>query len=229
MFRERTKTTHIIVHCSATKPTDGDVHQQLESMRAYHKSLGWTDIGYHKIIGQDGTVVDGRPIDVMGAHVRGHNHNSIGICLIGGYGGEANQEFLVNFTPAQLTALEDQIERIKEKYPDIKDANILGHNKLSLKACPCFDVEKVLFGIEHNSRPPIQEEKKVKLTQSTAIKSSSITIGSATAGIATVLGAAGTLDAELAELVLIGIFLLVLAAGLWSLCHRFFKWFEGHR
>ena len=229
MFTKRQKTTHIIVHCSATKPTDGDVHQQLENMRDYHKSQGWLDIGYHKIIGRNGQIVDGRPIGVVGSHVRGHNNYSIGICLIGGYGGQANDQFLVNFTPAQLTALEAVVKELQEEYSDIKNENVIGHNKIDLKACPCFDVPFVLFGIKSKSTPPIQEREKVRFMQSTAVKSSSITIASATGGIATILGAAGTLDAHLAELVILGIFCLVLAAGIWSLCHRLFKWLDGYK
>ena len=45
---------------------------------------GTRDIGYHFVIQRNGEVDEGRPIEQTGAHVKGHNHDSIGICYIGG-------------------------------------------------------------------------------------------------------------------------------------------------
>lgn len=51
--------TEIIIHCTATRP---DANCTVESIRRYHKSLGWHDIGYHYVIYPDGSVRSGRPI-----------------------------------------------------------------------------------------------------------------------------------------------------------------------
>ena len=84
------KVEKIVVHCS-----DSDFGDAAEIDR-WHKERKWSGIGYHKVIlnghresvrpyvaADDGVVEDGRPLDTMGAHVLGHNSDSIGICLIG--------------------------------------------------------------------------------------------------------------------------------------------------
>lgn len=61
--------TEIIIHCTATRP---DANCTVESIRRYHKSLGWHDIGYHYVIYPDGSVHSGRPVEEVGAHCPGH-------------------------------------------------------------------------------------------------------------------------------------------------------------
>lgn len=108
-------------------------------------SLGWTDIGYHFVITPDGLVHDGRNIDAIGAHVRGHNENNIGICLIGGV--DSAGESTNNFTINQFSSLRRHIIDLISAY-NISQDNILGHrdwyiidNKARSKDCPCFDVQ----------------------------------------------------------------------------------------
>lgn len=72
----------IIVHCSDT--LGGDV----ESIRRFHTAMppegrGWSDIGYHAVIVQDGEIQPGRPEETKGAHCAGHNEDSLGVCLVG--------------------------------------------------------------------------------------------------------------------------------------------------
>ena len=72
----------LIVHCTAT-PEFKDF--TLEDVRGWHvKGNGWSDIGYHYLIKLDGTVELGRPVKKPGAHVAGHNKDSIGIAYVGG-------------------------------------------------------------------------------------------------------------------------------------------------
>jgi len=72
----------IIVHCSATR--EGQ-HIPVETIKKWHvEGRGWTDIGYHFYVELDGTIKKGRDIDRSGAHTKGHNRNSIGICYCGG-------------------------------------------------------------------------------------------------------------------------------------------------
>ena len=73
--------TEIIIHCTATRP---DANCTVESIRHYHKSLGWHDIGYHYVVYPDGSVHAGRPVEEVGAHCPGHNAQSIGIAYVGG-------------------------------------------------------------------------------------------------------------------------------------------------
>lgn len=137
----------LVVHCSAT-PAARDIG--VAQLRAMHLARGFRDVGYHYIIRRDGRVEKGRPDNVMGAHVEGHNDGSLGICLIGGVkpdGRTAEQ----NFTPDQYTSLERLLRDLKGRYPS---ARVCGHRDLSpdrnrdgrvtpdewLKQCPTFDV-----------------------------------------------------------------------------------------
>jgi hypothetical protein len=55
--------TSIVVHHSAMPKDSGPLEIQKQVMQN-----GYDDIGYHFIIGSDGTIYEGRAIDVMGAH-----------------------------------------------------------------------------------------------------------------------------------------------------------------
>lgn len=127
----------LFVHCSATKPTQ-DIGAK--EIREWHvKGCGWKDIGYHFVIRRNGVVEDGRPVEQVGAHVAGHNANSIGICLVGGIDATGKPE--ANFTPEQWKALPRLLRVLKAQYPK---ATIHGHNEFAAKACPSFDVQKWL-------------------------------------------------------------------------------------
>ena len=72
----------ILRHCSAT-PEGGDVG--IDTIRGWHvDDNGRSDIGHHHVIELDGTRRSGRPDSEIGAHVHGHNADSIGICHDGG-------------------------------------------------------------------------------------------------------------------------------------------------
>lgn len=124
----------IVVHCSATPPTMDVTAKDIDR---WHRERGFLKIGYHYVIRRDGTVEKGRPIKEPGAHAKGHNRHSIGICLIGGVkaDGETPQ---FNFTSAQMESLNQLVKEIDLDFPDIE---IKGHNELSHKECPCFDVD----------------------------------------------------------------------------------------
>ena len=73
------KIKEIIVHCSAT-PEGKDY--SIDTIRKWHLQRGFADIGYHYIIYRDGSIHTGRDESVIGAHCKGHNSNSIGVCYI---------------------------------------------------------------------------------------------------------------------------------------------------
>lgn len=132
-FKPRVTTKYLVVHCAATKPT---MDIGLREIRQWHRERGWLDIGYHFVIRRDGTVETGRPHDVIGAHVEGHNYESLGICMAGGIDAKGKPEN--NFTPAQFESLRALLDKLKADYPSAK---IVGHRDLDpKKACPSFDV-----------------------------------------------------------------------------------------
>jgi len=125
---------YIVIHCSATAEGE-DV--SAEDIRGWHLQRGWLDIGYHKVIRRDGTVENGRALDVPGAHARGFNNRSWGICLVGGVESD-NKTPEANFTHAQWEALE---ATVRELLAIVPTATVLGHRDLPRvsKACPSFD------------------------------------------------------------------------------------------
>ncbi len=124
----------IIVHCSAT-PEGRDV--SVDTVRDWHLDRGWSDIGYHYVIELDGTIKEGRPVERQGAHVRGLNKNSIGICYIGGLSSKMSPKD--TRTKSQLESLEYLIEKLMNEY---SGSTLHGHNEFSSKACPSFDVQE---------------------------------------------------------------------------------------
>ena len=71
----------IVVHCSATRADHALTTEELETI---HRRRGFRGIGYHYYIRRDGTVANTRPLELIGAHAKGHNAHSIGLCYEGG-------------------------------------------------------------------------------------------------------------------------------------------------
>lgn len=139
----------IIIHASAT-PVDMDIGAaEIKHLHTAPPSTmvkwgkdevpgkGWSDGGYHSVIKRNGRVENGRPIERAGAHARGYNAHSFGICLIGGVNEDGKPEF--NFTRYQIDALSRLVDVLRNEY---RDADVLGHRDLPgvVKACPCFNV-----------------------------------------------------------------------------------------
>lgn len=130
------KIDKIIIHCSAT-PEGRDV--STETIRQWHLQRGWSDIGYHYVIELDGKVVPGRPIERIGAHCKGENTGSIGVCYVGGVDAEMKPKD--TRTEAQRAALHGLLFDLTDNFPK---ATIHGHNEFSSKACPSFNVQTEL-------------------------------------------------------------------------------------
>lgn len=125
--------TLIIVHCSANKA--GSALRAADIDR-YHRSLGWMGCGYHYVIPTDGILEPGRPEEMVGAHCKGHNRHSIGVCYVGGLSKDGQPAD--TRTEAQRATLRALLEDLHRRYPK---ALIVGHRDLDpRKACPCFDV-----------------------------------------------------------------------------------------
>jgi len=124
--------TRAFVHCSESPDGRTDT---VEDIRRWHTSPSphdpskpWSDIGYHWVIERTGPPRPGRPMAIPGAHVGGHNHDSVGICLIG----------TEEFTESQLHYLEGLMIALEAEYPGIE---FYGHRDADPgKTCPNFDV-----------------------------------------------------------------------------------------
>jgi len=133
------KIKGIIIHCSATKPS---MDIDAETIDDWHKKRGWSGIGYHFVIKRDGTLEHGRDIEKTGAHCKGHNKNTIGICMVGGVSENNVKIAEDNFTPEQWYTLESLVENLVWKDYVEGGAYIKGHNEFASKACPSFDVQE---------------------------------------------------------------------------------------
>ena len=120
------KIKFLVVHCSDTPDTEDITALEIHKM---HLNFGWEGIGYHKVICRDGKVENGRPEFWVGAHTKGINNISLGVCLIG------RNKFLYK----QYNALEKILIQWKKRYPETK---IVGHKDAILtdKTCPNFNV-----------------------------------------------------------------------------------------
>ena len=136
--RDLSKVNKIVLHCSGTR-IDQDFGA--EACRNFHvNDRKWSDIGYHYYIEKDGTLVPGRNIQFVGAHCRGNNTNSIGICLEGGY--NENGKPWRMCLPAQLQTLKKLIEVL---YVTVPGAALEPHYKYNdKKTCPNFSISDLL-------------------------------------------------------------------------------------
>lgn len=142
--------TRLFIHCSATR--EGQAFDAA-AIRRMHMAppRNWRDIGYHFVLGIDGTIERGRPEDQVGAHAAPYNTGSLALCYIGGLDAQARPKD--TRTSAQLAAMERWCREALAAYPG---AELLGHRDISpdldgdgviepqewLKACPCFDVKQ---------------------------------------------------------------------------------------
>lgn len=129
-----------IVHCSDS--TFGDA----ALIDSWHKERGWSGIGYHHVIcngsrtkgaeydpGLDGAIQPGRPIETMGAHVKGHNAHSIGICLIG----------TRHFTSPQLKTLTTLLCELMDRYGLLLEDIHCHYEYDPGKSCPNLSVDVI--------------------------------------------------------------------------------------
>lgn len=136
-FKKSKRTiTELIVHCSATPE---GVDYTVDDIRKWHKQQGWSDIGYHYVVYRNGLIVDGRDVDLIGAHCLkgGHNTHSIGICYVGGVDKDDIKKSKDTRTHEQRAALKAILIDLKRLYPNAK---IYGHRDFDKgKDCPSFD------------------------------------------------------------------------------------------
>ncbi|ACS80189.1 N-acetylmuramyl-L-alanine amidase, negative regulator of AmpC, AmpD [Maridesulfovibrio salexigens DSM 2638] len=130
----------VVVHCSDSTWGDAAVIDQ------WHKERKWKGIGYHGVIlnglrtshGEydptiDGLLESGRPLDEIGAHCKGYNSRSVGICMIG----------RDHFTESQHEALVRNLMDLLRHFKLDPDA-VYGHYELDdHKTCPNMDMDLI--------------------------------------------------------------------------------------
>ena len=121
----------IVIHCSATR---SDRPYSVEDLNA----TGIAKFGqpsYHWYVRRNGNIIPILSESVRGAHARGYNRCSLGICYEGGIGrgGQATD----TRTPQQKATLYELLKQLHRDYPK---ARIIGHRELPhvAKSCPGF-------------------------------------------------------------------------------------------
>ncbi len=143
------KIDTLIWHCSAT-PEGREI--SVKEIDRWHKKRGWSGIGYHKVVQLDGAVNEGRPMNKVGAHVKGHNTGSLGYVYIGGVTAAGKPKD--TRTPAQKATME---RLTREAIEDFGVTKVYGHNEFANKACPSFDVQtdSTIQNAIRGRRPPV--------------------------------------------------------------------------
>ena len=140
--QSKRKVDQIILHCTATPEGEEFSNEQIKHS---HLARGFSDIGYHYVIGLNGEIRPGRSESIAGAHCTGHNTRSIGVSLVGGCPGrnvpDWNKKSKDTRTPAQRIALDKLVKELRKRYPG---ATVHGHNEFANKACPSFNVKEWL-------------------------------------------------------------------------------------
>lgn len=109
------KIKKLIIHHSAS---NGATTKKAD-IEKWHKQRGFSQIGYHKIIEGNGNVVNGRLEVIQGAHAKGANVGSLGVCVVGDF--EKNMPSATQIN-ALIVVLTDWC-----KHHKLNEANIYGH------------------------------------------------------------------------------------------------------
>ena len=127
------KIRKIVVHCT---DSDDSLDIGVREVNKWHEKRGWlsplgTSCGYHYIIRRSGIIERGRLDEEVGAHVAGHNTDSIGVCWVG------------RKAPAkkQMKSLRQLVKALMlEHQVDIE--YVLGHYEFNgvTKTCPNIDM-----------------------------------------------------------------------------------------
>lgn len=137
----------LVLHTAAYEGSDYDI----EDIDQWHRDRGWMMVGYHYFILKDGTVQRGREDHMIGAHVKGHNTGSLGICIQG----HGDYE---EWTPEQWDAVVALCIRKMDEY-DIPVEEIYGHRAFTdMKTCPgeLVDMNEVREQIDLAAIAPIE-------------------------------------------------------------------------
>lgn len=122
--------TGIVIHHSASAD---DI--TAEDIDRWHKGNGWSEIGYHYVVLKDGSIQEGRSIEKNGAHTKGHNIGTIGICVIGNFSEDDPTDAVFG---SRVLGLAYLVNRLRDIYGDIP---VTGHRERNATECPGSKVD----------------------------------------------------------------------------------------
>ncbi len=123
----------VIVHCTASDVPEHDRKMREYIWKWHVEENGWKSWGYHFGIKKNGEIVTLRPLNIAGAHCKGHNKATIGIVLSG----------MNDFSEAQFESLRRLLKEIYKDY-NLTSDNVFPHSYFCDKKCPNFDLRRVI-------------------------------------------------------------------------------------
>ncbi|WP_269929967.1 N-acetylmuramoyl-L-alanine amidase [Aminobacter sp. HY435] len=136
-FRPREATTKVVLHDSQTPPSQTNLKHFLA---VKGRAQGLLAVGYHYLILRDGRLLECRPHNAWGAHMRHRNADSIAVCLGGGVDEAGEPEG--NFTPEQGETLRGLMAYLADFYGPLP---LVGHSEAyprHSRQCPAINMEK---------------------------------------------------------------------------------------
>lgn len=91
----------------------------------------WSDIAYHFVVDPAGNIIEGRPLETLGAHTLNNNEGNVGIVLLGTYHAPKNDAT----TPAQLDAVA-RLGRFLVRRFGLEPESLKGHRDYKQTDCP---------------------------------------------------------------------------------------------
>lgn len=148
---------YLVIHCTATA---AGREVSAADIRRWHTSAppvgrGWKQVGYTDLIHLDGRVerlVENNEDDVVDSWeitngASGYNSVSRHVVYAGGVSARDASKAEDTRTEAQRSALTEYVKAFHAAHPKVR---IVGHNELTAKACPSFDVQAWLKEIGIN-------------------------------------------------------------------------------
>lgn len=130
----------VVIHHS-WRPTSAQYRGEatIDAIRDYHvNTRGWSDIGYHWLVGPDGQVFQGRKMGRSGAHVLNRNAHTIGVCMIADFDAEDPQAW--GGWDETLRLVRALLDRFK-----LPVGKIRFHREFQSKTCPGTRMDLTAF------------------------------------------------------------------------------------
>ena len=120
--------TRVVVHHAGATTTTA-------AMRRHHiEDRGWSDIGYHYVVEECGKVRLGRPVHRQGAHVVGHNRDTIGVCVAV----DARHPVTFRTMGTLVRLIADLVHQYR-----LTASDVFGHGELAATQCPGLDIKQL--------------------------------------------------------------------------------------
>jgi len=170
---EYARTDKFIIHHTASSELvpdsdgSGEYKNMVNNIFLYHiNGRGWNDIGYNYLVGPNGNIYEGRGggNGVIGVHAGSYNTGSIGISVLGTYGGNVKGEYLSNSLTYNIikslekligwVAANNSITLNKINGQNSKGENIdgvVGHRDVSATNCPGDELYQKLDSIQNDA------------------------------------------------------------------------------